>query len=79
MYLVLEKDILIKEYNFTGVYFLFFSFYCTTAMNVHQGYEGARNEAFLSLHWRRVPHTTDDPPPLFVTALNFLNNFRKIL
>ncbi len=36
-------------------------------MNVHRGYEGARNEAFLSLHSRRVPRTTDDPPPPFVT------------
>ncbi len=36
-------------------------------MNVHRRYGGARNEAFLSLRSRRVPHTADDPPPLVVT------------
>ncbi len=35
-------------------------------MKVHWGYEGPRNEAFLSLRSRRVPRTTDDPPLPFV-------------
>ncbi len=41
-------------------------------MNVHRGYEGARNEAFLSLHSRRVPHPIDDPPPPLVTNVSLL-------
>ncbi len=40
-------------------------------MNVHRGYEGPRNEAFLSLRSRRLPRSTDDPPPPFVTNYNF--------
>ncbi len=53
----------------------FFSFYCTIAMNVHWGYEAARNDPFLSLCSRRVLHPTDDPPPPFVmtdTQTDFL-------
>ncbi len=54
-------------------------------MNVHQGHKGAKNEAFLSSHLRRVPRITDDPPPPFVTKVTifviklhlFLMKFRK--
>ncbi len=31
------------------------------------GYKSARNEEFLSLWSKRVPHSTDDPPSPFVT------------
>ncbi len=54
-------------YKFTGLCLIYFSFRCTTTMNIHRGYEGPRNEAFFSLHSRWEPRTTDDPPPPFVT------------
>ncbi len=38
-------------------------------MNVPRGYEGAKNEAFLSLWNRQVPRRLHDPPPSFVTYL----------
>ncbi len=42
-------------------------------MNVPRGYEGAKNEAFLSLRNRQVPHRLHDPPSPFVTYLNSVN------
>ncbi len=39
-------------------------------MNVPRGYEGAKNEAFLSLQNRQVPRRLHDPPAPFVTTSN---------
>ncbi len=37
-------------------------------MNLPRGYEGAKNEGFLSLQNRQVSHRLHDPPPPFVTS-----------
>ncbi len=62
-----EAHILLKSVQIYWTLPYLFYFHCTTAMNVQRGYEGPRNDAFLSLRSRQVPRTTDNPPPPFVT------------
>ncbi len=47
-------------------------------MNVHRGYEDARNQVFPSLRSRWVPCTTDNPPPLFVTTKRYRYSINSI-
>ncbi len=61
---------LIKECTIILDFTLSFLFIAQLAMNVHQATRaGARNEAFLSLHSRWVPHPPDNP----ATPCNNLN------
>ncbi len=47
-------------------------------MNIPRGYEGAKNEAFLSLGNRQVPRRLHDSPPPFVTICVYVYVPRRL-